>query len=109
MIPGGKIRSFESIADAATREVFEETGLRTEVMGPLDAYEIINPPDEHRVVIYSWGRLLGGELRPASDLSAAEFVSLDKALDLPLSPLVRKVLTEYLTELKIASEVLLRA
>jgi hypothetical protein len=32
-------------------------------------YEIINPPDEHRIIIYSLGRVVGGSLRAADDIS----------------------------------------
>src|SRR5438552_19110550 len=69
VIPGGKIRAFESIAEAATRELREETGLDVEIQGQFRVYEIINPPDEHRIVIYSWGKVVGGSATASDDLS----------------------------------------
>src|SRR5436189_369752 len=45
VIPGGKIRAFESIGEAAARELREETGLEVDVQGQFRVYEIINPPD----------------------------------------------------------------
>src|ERR1700674_1064708 len=58
VIPGGKIHAFESIATAAARELEEETGLRVKVGSQFRAYEIVNPPNEHRIVIYSWATVV---------------------------------------------------
>jgi 8-oxo-dGTP diphosphatase len=94
VLPGGKIHAFESIAEAATRELEEETGLKVEVQNQFRVYEVVNPPQEHRVIIYSWARALGGELRASDDLSEAKFVSLRELGSLPLTPLVARVLKD---------------
>src|SRR5712692_10071415 len=73
VIPGGKIEAFESIADAAVREIKEETGLEVEVHSQFRVYEIINPPAEHRLIIYSWGTLVGGTPLASDDLSELRF------------------------------------
>src|SRR5713226_1670451 len=90
----GKIHAFESIADAAARELAEETGLTVEVQHQFRVYEVINAPDEHRIVIYSWARAVGGDLRASDDISEVKFVSLHELGDLPLTPLVKKVLSD---------------
>lgn len=94
ILPGGKIKAFESIAEAAVRELEEETGLDIEVQQQFRVYEVINPPDEHRIIIYSLARVRGGSLRAADDLSEAKFVSFDELGALPLTPLVRRVLQD---------------
>lgn len=94
ILPGGKIRAFESIAEAAMRELEEETGLDIEVQQQFRVYEIINPPDEHRIVIYSLARVRGGSLRAADDVSEVKFVPFDELGALPLTPLVRRVLQD---------------
>jgi len=94
VIPGGKIHAFESIAEAACRELKEETGLDVEVSGQFGVYEIINPPSEHRLVIYSWARVIGGIPRASDDLSEIRFFPLQELGDVPTTPLVRRVLSD---------------
>jgi 8-oxo-dGTP diphosphatase len=94
VIPGGKIHAFESIAEAAARELQEETGLVVEVGDHFNVYEIINPPNEHRIVIYSWGKVVGGEAKASDDISELRFFELDELGEVPVTPLVRRVLVD---------------
>jgi 8-oxo-dGTP diphosphatase len=94
VIPGGKIHAFEAIAEAAARELQEETGLVVNVGDQFRVYEILNPPNEHRIVIYSWANVIAGVLKASDDLSEVRFFALGELGDVLLTPLVRKVLED---------------
>lgn len=94
VIPGGKIHAFESIAEAAARELQEETGLSVKVGSLFRVYEIVNPPNEHRIVIYSWARVTGGDPKASDDLSDVRFFAKDELEEIELTPLVRRVLED---------------
>lgn len=63
IIPGGKIEPFETIQEASTREILEETGVQISGQEMLFVSERVNPPNEHRIVIYVEGKAAGGDLR----------------------------------------------
>jgi ADP-ribose pyrophosphatase YjhB (NUDIX family) len=92
VFPGGKIEPFESIQQAAEREILEETGLQVEVAEQIGAFEIIRPPDEHRVIIFSWALPVGGTPRAASDVSDLRFCTRNELSELDLSEIVARVM-----------------
>jgi ADP-ribose pyrophosphatase YjhB (NUDIX family) len=63
-VPGGMVEFGEALETAVTREVFEETGLRTEVTGVLCVSEVILPERPyHSITISFTGKAIGGDLR----------------------------------------------
>lgn len=84
-IPGGQLELGETLAQAAVREVQEETGITCEVSGVIGIYS--NP---NHVVAYDDGeirqefsicfraRSLGGTLRGSDESREVQWVSLDR-------------------------------
>jgi 8-oxo-dGTP diphosphatase len=84
-VPGGKAEPGETLAEAAAREVLEETGLRVEVGRELWSLRI--PAGDGRTYdVHDFeARLLGGELRPDDDAADARWVTPEELRLLPLT------------------------
>ena len=79
-LPGGILELGETLAQGVRREVLEETGLHIEPLALFEIFERNMPdasgrPEYHYVLIDYLCRVTGGELRAASDVSAAAWVS----------------------------------
>lgn len=88
--PGGHIEPGEKAADAALRELREETGIAAELLGVLDVHDVIALADDgtlrtHYVLAVYYGRWLGGEPVAASDSRAARFFTPSEVAGLQLT------------------------
>jgi len=80
--PGGGLKFGETIQEGIAREVREETNLEIALTEPLFPFErIVKEGDDatlHVIYIDYLAELVGGELRPASDVGEALWVSADE-------------------------------
>ena len=103
-LPGGAIEMNESVADAAIRETFEETGIRVEVIGLLGIYS--NPGhvihftsnDEVRreFSIVVTARPVGGEPTTSTESSEVRWVAPTDLAGYKMGSAMRKRVDDYL-------------
>ena len=80
-VPGGRVEEGETPADAAVREVREETGLDVEVGDLLGTVEIGD------YVVHDFAaRVVGGQLQAGDDAADVRWCTFDEAALLPLTP-----------------------
>ena len=76
--PGGGVELFERMEDTVKREIMEETGLEITNIKQLKTYEIINKPDEHRIIIYWSADYDKNSVQSETDLTDAKFFSKEE-------------------------------
>ena len=97
-IPGGRVELGESLAQAAEREIQEETGLLVAAGDPIYVFDIIDRDAAgrirfHYVIVDLAARYLGGSLRHGDDAREARWVAAHELPDLEVSPPTRHLLT----------------
>jgi ADP-ribose pyrophosphatase YjhB (NUDIX family) len=80
-LPGGKVEPGETHAEAAAREVAEETGL------VVDVGELIGTSEFSRYVVHDFrATVIGGTLAAGDDASDARWYTAAEVRDLDTSP-----------------------
>jgi ADP-ribose pyrophosphatase YjhB (NUDIX family) len=101
---GGRVEVGESIADAACREVFEETGLKVAILRLLGVYSeprdrIVTYPDNgdvvHKVDVIVEAAIESGTLMKSGESEELRFFSR-AAFPVEICPPARRVVEDYL-------------
>ncbi|MHC1567037.1 MAG: NUDIX hydrolase [Candidatus Syntropharchaeia archaeon] len=84
IFPGGKLEVGERIKEGIKREVKEETHLEIELISPIEPFERIvrsqNGVKLHVIYIDYIAKVVGGELKPDSDIGEAIWVNKKEIL-----------------------------
>ncbi|MBR9706931.1 MAG: NUDIX hydrolase [Candidatus Diapherotrites archaeon] len=85
-IPGGLVEKGEFLEETATRECFEETGLRVETKGLFKfSDDPKRDPNGHGIVFIFNAVVVGGKLRPSGE-GVPDFVDVFKLKDSEVNP-----------------------
>jgi 8-oxo-dGTP pyrophosphatase MutT (NUDIX family) len=103
-LPGGAIEMSESVADAAVRETFEETGIQVEVTGLLGIYSdpghvihfTSNDEVRREFSIVLTARPVGGDPTPSTESSEVRWVAPRDLAGYTMGGAMRKRVDDYL-------------
>jgi len=82
-LPGGAVELGETLMGALKREIYEEASIGIEIFSLVRLLDRIVYDQEgrvryHYVIADYWGSLVSGRLKPASDISDAQWVPLSE-------------------------------
>ncbi len=99
-IPGGSVRLGETLAQAAEREVREETGIAVAAGKPVFTFDLVERDDAgrvrfHYVIVDLVAAYVRGDPRAGDDAVAARWVAAEELANLPVSASTLTLLRDH--------------
>ena len=102
-LPGGVVEVGETLEEAVTREIKEETGLIVEPVEFLQVFNSINRDDDkkvrtHYVLFEFLCDYVSGEIEPGDDAPDARWVSINELDSVNIMAFTKKFIERVLTD-----------
>lgn len=95
-LPGGHVRTGEKLADAASRELREETGIDAAIGRRIDVVEVMLANGAaHYVLVVFEAKHVAGEAVAADDAAEVRWVGASELPHIPLTPETRQVIEAH--------------
>lgn len=95
-LPGGHVRTGEKLADAAARELREETGVDAAIGRRIDVVEImLANGTAHYVLVVFEAQHVSGDAVAADDAAEVRWVAAAELPHIPLTPETRQVIEAH--------------
>ena len=99
-VPGGLVELGENVQDAMMRETKEEVGLDVEAVKLMDVFDSVTLDEQgriqyHFVVVNFLAHIVGGNLRTASDILEARWVSVGEVEKFNLTKSLRAIFEKH--------------
>ena len=94
-LPGGHVEGGERLAEAAVREVQEETGLVVSALRQIDLLEIIGDDRLHFVLVVFAGRRVSGEIHAGDDAARATWFDISEVAGLKMTEDTKRIVAQH--------------
>jgi 8-oxo-dGTP diphosphatase len=94
-LPGGHVEGGERLAEAAAREVREETGLVIDALRQIDLLEVIGDDGLHFVLVVFAGRRVSGEIRAGDDAAIAIWFDISELAGLKMTEDTKRIIAQH--------------
>ena len=91
-LPKGKLNGGEAPEQAALREVFEETGLRSEIQRPAGCTAYVNGRGRDKIVCYWLMQPVEGQFEPSAEVDELRWLPVEEAMRALSYPVDRALL-----------------
>ncbi len=99
-LPGGHVEGGEKLAEAAARELLEETSIRAADLQQIDIREILGDDGRHFVLVVFAARRASGDPTAGDDAADVRWVAFEDVAHLKLTEDTRQLIARHMGQVR---------